>query len=81
MEWQPIETAPKGPLGVIQMLLCHSEKGWIRMGRFYGEIGRWYYSGTNERSQWAQVEGDEPTHWMPLPKLPQNPAKTGDSIR
>jgi hypothetical protein len=53
------------------MVLCgHSEKRWIRMGRYYGELKRWYYSGTNERSQWAQVEGDAPTHWMPLPAPP-----------
>lgn len=71
MEWQPIETAPTGKLGAIQMLLCHSKKKWVRMGRFYGEAGVWYYSGTNERSQWAQVEGDEPTHWMPLPEPPK----------
>ena len=71
-EWQTIETAPKGKLGAIDMLLCHAEKRWVRMGRYYGEIGRWYYSGTNERSQWAQVEGDAPTHWMPLPSPPKD---------
>ena len=72
MDWQPIHTAPKIlTLGVIQMLLCHDEKKWVRMGRFYPEVGNWYYSGTNERSQWAQVEGDAPTHWMPLPAPPE----------
>ena len=71
MEWQPIETAPKAKnLGLIVMILAHSEKKWVRFGRFYPEVGRWYYSGTNERSQWAQVEGDAPTHWMPLPNPP-----------
>lgn len=40
------------------------------MGKWYPQEGVWYYSGTNERSQWSQVRGDEPTHWMPLPKAP-----------
>ena len=70
-EWQDISTAPHSKeLGRIQMLCAHAERGWIRMGRFYPEMNRWYYSGTNERSQWSQVEGDEPTHWMPLPAPP-----------
>jgi len=53
------------------ILCAHVERKWIRMGRWYPEVGKWYYSGTNERSQWAQVEGDAPTHWQYLPKLPE----------
>ena len=71
-DWQPISTFPddtKWQMATM-VLLGHSEKRWIRMGRFYGELKRWYYSGTNERSQWAQVEGDAPTHWMPLQAPP-----------
>lgn len=67
--WMPIETAPKDGMRS-HMLLCHDTKKWVRMGRYYSECRRWYYSGTNERSQYAQVEGDEPTHWMPLPAAP-----------
>lgn len=67
-EWQPIETYPGGPH---QVLCGHREKRWIRFGRHYPEFRKWYYSGTNERSQWAQVEGDEPTHWQPLPEPPK----------
>jgi hypothetical protein len=71
--WRPIETYHAADKFVkVQHILCgHSEGKWIRMGRYYPEMKRWYYSGTNERSQWAQVEGDEPTHWMPLPKPPE----------
>jgi len=71
--WQPIETyqteAVKGPYAP-HVFCGHDEKKWIRMGRYDLMLRRWYYSGTNERSQWAQVEGDAPTHWQPLPKPP-----------
>jgi hypothetical protein len=72
-QWQPIEGYEKEDKFVISRhILCgHSEEKWIRMGRWYPEFSKWYYSGTNERSQWAQVEGDAPTHWMPLPKPPE----------
>lgn len=69
-EWQPIETAPK----YLFLILGHDTRKWIRFGRFYPETMDWYYSGTNERSQYAQVKGDEPTHWMPLPSPPVDSA-------
>ncbi len=66
-EWQPIETAPKN---FAQLICGHNQHKWVRFGRFEPILKRWYYSGTSERSQWAQIEGDEPTHWMPIPKAP-----------
>ncbi len=74
-DWQPIETMPKNGLKVTShtFLLGHADKKWIRFGKWYVQEGCWYYSGTNERSQWAQVRGDEPTHWQPLPEPPQHP--------
>lgn len=71
-KWEPIEGYKKGDrfTTIHHVLCCHKEHGWIRMGRWYPEVGKWYYSGTNERSQWSQVEGDAPTHFMPLPRLP-----------
>lgn len=70
--WAPISTYPYGTkwAGAFHVLCCHQEKKWMRFGRWYPEMNRWYYSGTNERSQWAQVEGDEPTHWQKIPDLP-----------
>lgn len=71
-EWQPIETyviVNSGPY-TPHVFCAHKEKKWMRMGRYDVTLKRWYYSGTNERSQWAQVEGDEPTHWQPLPEPP-----------
>ena len=78
--WQDIGTAPLTALRVTSetLLLAHAEKRWIRFGKWYVQEGRWYYSGTNERSQWAQVRGDEPTHWMHVPPLPSPPSKEGE---
>lgn len=77
--WQPIEThktdAIKGPYSP-HVLCAHSEHGWRRFGRYDLMLKRWYYSGTDERSQWAQVEGDEPTHWQHIPTLPPAPKAT-----
>jgi hypothetical protein len=66
--WQPIETFDY--TSSYQYLLCHKEKKWIRFGKWYPHQKEWYYSGTNERSQWNQIKGDEPTHWMKIPELP-----------
>lgn len=68
-QWLPIETMPE-KTRLVQNLLCHNEKRWLRFGRYFPSQREWYYSGTNERSQWAQTRGDEPTHWMPLPAFP-----------
>lgn len=75
-QWQPIQSYNKDDkFTTVRHILCaHEDKKWTRMGRWYPEVGKWYYSGTNERSQWAQVEGDEPTHWMPLPSPPKQEA-------
>lgn len=74
--WRPISEANKTGLRVTSetFILSHAEKKWIRFGKWYVQEGVWYYSGTNERSQWAQVRGDEPTHFMPLPSPPQEGA-------
>ena len=68
-DWQSIDTYDKAKW-FVHVLLCHKEHRWIRFGRYYPEFRAWYYSGTNERSQYSSVRGDEPTHWMPIPELP-----------
>lgn len=72
-KWQPIETAPKDTFKVMGpwLLLAHREKKWVRFGRWYVQERNWYYSGTNERAQYAQVRGDAPTHWMMAPEAPE----------
>jgi len=71
--WRPINEADKDGMRVSSktFILAHAEKKWIRFGKWYVQEGCWYYSGTSERSQWAQVRGDAPTHFMPLPSPPK----------
>lgn len=72
MKWEPIESASKDVWAKSQQILCaHREKGWIRFGRYYGELKRWYYSGTNERTHRSETAGDAPTHWMYMPERPE----------
>lgn len=76
-DWKPIPTALLNKFGVCseQFILGHSKHKWVRFGRWHVQERRWYYSGTNERSQYAQVEGDDPTHWMVLPSPPDEESK------
>ena len=71
-QWRTMESAPLTGLRVTSetLLLAHASKKWIRFGKWYVQERCWYYSGTNERSQWAQVKGDAPTHWQHLPSPP-----------
>ncbi len=72
-DWQPIATAPTEPRAPFDpwLILGHDQKKWIRFGYYYPACKRWYYSGTSERTQWAQVMDDAPTHWLPMPAPPQ----------
>ena len=77
--WKAIESAPKEVWAKSQMVICaHDTKRWIRFGRYYGELKRWYYSGTNERSQWAETPGDAPTHFQHMLALPIPPLSKDD---
>ena len=73
MNWLPIAEFPHGTKEALafQFLLCHREKKWIRFGRFFPQQREWYYSATNERTQYAQTRGDEPTHFARMPDLPK----------
>lgn len=71
--WQPIADLPDDVRRGRQLLVGHDTKRWIRFGRWFGNQSEWYYSGTNERSQWAQTQGDGPTHWQLLPDAPFAP--------
>jgi len=68
-EWYTIETyhqyMPQ------QVLLANKDRKWIRFGRKFHGLNRWYYSGTIESSQYPQHGDDDiPTHWTPIPKGP-----------
>lgn len=71
--WTPLAEykLPDAFASAPHMWCYHAEKKWMRMGVYYGELGRWYYSGTNELSQWSAQPGDDPTHVMPLPAAPE----------
>jgi hypothetical protein len=88
MEWQPIETAPKGvdvngKLGMSWMMLAipdgeggfHRESG-MRVGdRFFAALT--FYCGgpfDGKKYEFREVEV-QPTHWMPL--LPYPTAQEG----
>lgn len=64
--WQPIGTAPMVDHGVLLLLDCDGAKAMIVAS----------YDG----SRWQTLDGtsyhrDLPTHWMPLPKLPDGDEK------
>ena len=70
--WKPIETLVPEVEIAKQYLLCNKEKKWIRFGRKFTGHNEWYYSGTNERSQYAELTNDDlPTHWQEIPELPE----------
>lgn len=62
MEWQPIETAPKGQ----NIIICCAGKSlsiWIAYDA--GQRKRiWFHKGSKKKMFM------EPTHWMPLPEAP-----------
>ncbi len=60
-EWQPIHTAPKDGGCTYLILRCTSPGAHTCVGTFYN--GRW-------KVIHADID-PRPTHWMPLPKPPQ----------
>jgi hypothetical protein len=77
MEWQPIETVPKGAKW---FLLCGGEvdeddwegnkKPPCVVARRYNNFGyRWWVYASYD-SAVCTCEYKNPTHWMPLPPLP-----------
>ena len=58
---EPIETAPKDGTPIILLYFDAGRICWVRDGKFVPPIGWYSINGTG---------GLHPTHWMPLPKLP-----------
>ena len=70
MDWKPIETAPQDGT---QLLICDAD-GVVREAWFYlctGIAAGWYLANTHPVNLAREVL---PTHWMPLPALPERPA-------
>lgn len=66
-DWRPIETAPKDG----SWFLAFYPRSAAYEDQF--AVAHWYEAPGNEPMFWdaAQHRDDEqPTHWMPLPKLP-----------
>lgn len=61
MDWRPIETAPESA-----MILGYAD-GMIRLVML--EEGEWMTVGADIDHYWF-----EPTHWMPMPAPPLDPA-------
>lgn len=71
-ELQPIESAPRDGTKV---LLCDTLNGKIL------KVGSAEYSlGADGRFRWYGVEMYAPTHWMPLPDLPNAPSTESNII-
>lgn len=70
MEWQPIETAPKGRFYAEKWFLSASPPLllWDGLGATIGQYG---YTERG-KGRWRDWRGNvEPTHWMPLPAPPE----------
>ena len=84
-EWQPIETAPKDGTWIVGLCSCSIQsygapKPFVFTTRWVSEFWEgWEQDGEDTKrrvmsdlSHWRGHE--EPTHWMPLPEPPHNPA-------
>jgi hypothetical protein len=69
-DWSPIETYVPREHGFI--IVANEHRKWIRFGRLYPGLNRWYYSGTTEQAQYSEGhdDKDKPTHWAPMFKAP-----------
>lgn len=58
MEWQPIETAPKGAM----TLFCNMDEG---------DVSKWCFVDWIAGEKFVLHPKCGATHWMPLPEPPQ----------
>jgi hypothetical protein len=75
MQWQPIETAPRGERGYAWMQLAWGPEGdqstgsGMRFGDVFFAVATFYQLGQDQQFAMRVIEV-EPTHWMPLPPPP-----------
>ena len=88
MEWQPIETAPRGSGENGPFMVSHPDYVeppklllWTPEGMTVGAYDWYYHAGYGRGAEdgvpaWRQAISYEPiygaTHWMPLPAPPQS---------
>jgi hypothetical protein len=71
--WRPIETAPRD--GTRVLLLSADRRVWpVKIGEYVDDPPRFtgWVSDNGEEELWTHPW--QPTHWMPLPDDPENPA-------
>lgn len=78
-EWMPISTAPKDGTPFLAWAYLHDDGGPMYEDRrsFMGELPFYYILFWREPYGWVGwLDGgiDGPTHWMPLPPPPAQPA-------
>lgn len=78
MEWQPIETAPKGI--VFQAWNAYEKRVVYACYTSNPDVGLAYWNGTAGFTPFTCCDGDL-THWMPPPKPPKvlQPSKAWDA--
>ena len=64
MDWQLIETAPKDG----HRLLLTDSFLWVAIGSWMSRAGGWV---DDTPTKWPPRRLKAPTHWMPLPNLPE----------
>lgn len=71
--WQPIETAPKDGLKVLvyDESFGLPQKAWFGKDQFNEEYEGWLFGDGDDYSCGMYFTPINPTHWMPLPKPPQ----------
>ena len=75
MEWQPIETAPKGAKGYAWMMLAWGPEddpnagAGMRCGDKFFAAATFYCLGQKKQYEMREIEV-HPTHWMPRPEAP-----------
>ncbi len=68
-EWQPIETAPAGEDQFLLACVFEDGSAQLHVGSRWG--GGWGSSGLHS---YQPIINPSPTHWMPLPSPPGDPA-------
>lgn len=66
LNWRDIDTYDPLDVGPYFVLLANENKKWVRFGKKYPGLNRWYYSGHDIHATYSEgIDDDRPTHWAP----------------
>lgn len=73
--WQPISEAPEGEHVLLWFPKGERGIGGVECGTFWREPDGsiecfWTHGGPNSGGDWEARDGEQPTHWQPLPRPP-----------